>query len=280
MIARAARQLPPDMPTPPSLQKVNPADQPILFLALGSDTLPLSQVNEYAETVIAQRLSTVTGVAQVNINGAQKFAVRIDLDPRELASRQIGIDQVAQAVQQANSNLPTGTLAGPQQSFVVEADGKLMSAAAYRPVVVAYRNGSPVRLYEVAQRLSTAWRTTRPGPISERRAPSSSRSSASPAPTRSQIIDSIRALLPAAAGAAARLGHAGRPQRPLEVDPRVGGRREVHAGAHDGAGGAGDLPLPPQRLRDRDPQPGAAGLGRRHVRGDVRASATASTTCR
>ncbi len=114
MIARAARQLPPDMPTPPSLQKVNPADQAILFLALGSDTLPLSQVNEYAETVIAQRLSTVKGVAQVNIQGAQKFAVRIDLDPRELASRQIGIDQVAQAVQQANSNLPTGTLAGPR----------------------------------------------------------------------------------------------------------------------------------------------------------------------
>ena len=102
MIARAARQLPPDMPTPPSLQKVNPADSPILFLALSSDTLPLSQVNEYAETMIAQRLSTVTGVAQVNIYGAQKFAVRIDVDPRELASRQIGIDQVAQAVQQAN----------------------------------------------------------------------------------------------------------------------------------------------------------------------------------
>ena len=96
MIARAARQLPPDMPTPPSLQKVNPADQAIMFLSLSSDTLQLSQVNEYAETVIAQRLSTVTGVAQVNIAGAQKFAVRIDLDPRELASRQIGIDQVAQ----------------------------------------------------------------------------------------------------------------------------------------------------------------------------------------
>jgi HAE1 family hydrophobic/amphiphilic exporter-1 len=150
MIARAQRQLPPDMPTPPSLQKVNPADQAIVFLAVSSDTLPLSQVNEYAETVLAQRLSTVTGVAQVTINGAQKFAVRIDVDPRELAARRIGIDQVATAVQQANSNRPTGTLAGADQSFVLQADGKLMAANQYRQVVVAYRNGAPVRLWELA----------------------------------------------------------------------------------------------------------------------------------
>ncbi len=151
MIARAQRQLPPDMPTPPSLQKQNPADQAVVFLTLTSDTLPLSQLNEYAETVIAQRLSTVPGVGQVTLNGAQKFAVRIDLDPRELAARQIGIDQVAQAVQQANSNRATGTLAGaPNQSFVVQANGRLMTAADYKPVVVAYKNGSPVRLYELA----------------------------------------------------------------------------------------------------------------------------------
>jgi len=196
MIARAARQLPPDMPTPPSLQKVNPADQAILFLALSSDTLPLSQVNEYAETVIAQRLSTVTGVAQVNINGAQKFAVRIDLDPRELASRQIGIDQVAQAVQSSNSNLPTGTLAGPRQSFVVEADGKLVSAAGYREVVVAYRNGSPVRLHEVARvydgvendKTGAHQRTTRVVFVSIQRQPGAN---------TVQIVDTIRALMPA-----------------------------------------------------------------------------------
>ena len=196
MIARAARQLPPDMPTPPSLQKVNPADQAILFLALSSTTLPLSQVNEYAETVIAQRLSTVKGVAQVNIAGAQKFAVRIDVDPRELASRQIGIDQVAQAVQQANSNLPTGTLAGPQQSFVVQADGKLMSAAGYRDVVVAYRNGSAVRLHEVARvydgvendKIGAHQGETRAVFVSIQRQPGAN---------TVQIIDSIMALLPA-----------------------------------------------------------------------------------
>jgi len=151
MIARAQRQLPPDMPTPPSLQKQNPADQAVVFLTLTTTTLPLSQLNEYAETVIAQRLSTVPGVGQVNLNGAQKFAVRIDLDPHELAARQIGIDQVASAVQQANSNRATGTLAGAAaQSFVVQANGRLMAAKDYKPVVVAYKNGSPVRLYELA----------------------------------------------------------------------------------------------------------------------------------
>jgi HAE1 family hydrophobic/amphiphilic exporter-1 len=196
MIARAARQLPPDMPTPPSLQKVNPADQAILFLALGSDTLPLSQVNEYAETVVAQRLSTVTGVAQVNIAGAQKFAVRIDLDPRELTSRQIGIDQVAQAVQQANSNLPTGTLAGPQQSFVVEANGKLMSAAAYKPVVVAYRNGSPVRLSEVA-RVFDGVENDKTGAHQRQQRVVFVSIQRQPGANTVQIIDSIRALLPA-----------------------------------------------------------------------------------
>ena len=140
------------MPTPPSLQKVNPADQPILFLALGSDTLPLSQVNEYAETVIAQRLSTVTGVAQVNIQGAQKFAVRIDLDPRELASRQIGIDQVAQAVQQANSNLPTGTLAGPRA--VVRRRGRRQADVRGRPT---RRSSSPTATARPCA--STRWRS-------------------------------------------------------------------------------------------------------------------------
>jgi HAE1 family hydrophobic/amphiphilic exporter-1 len=151
MIAKTQRQLPPDMPAPPSYQKVNPADSPILYLALSSETLPLSQVDEYAETLIAQRLSTVSGVAQVSVFGAQKYAVRVDVNPRELAARDIGIDQVAQSIQQANANRPTGTLYGPDRSFVVQANGQLTSAAAYAPVVVAYKNGSPVRLDEVAR---------------------------------------------------------------------------------------------------------------------------------
>ncbi len=151
MIAKAARQLPQDMPSPPSYQKVNPADQPILYLALSSPTLPLSTVNEYADTFIAQRISMISGVAQVMIYGSQKYAVRAQLDPRALASRGIGIDEVATAIQKGNVNLPTGTLYGTEKAFTVQATGQLYNAAAYRPLIVAYRNGSPVHLGELGR---------------------------------------------------------------------------------------------------------------------------------
>ena len=149
MIARAARQLP-QMPTPPSYNKVNPGDQPVIFLSLRSATLPLSTVNEYAET-IGQRISMVSGVAQVQLFGAAKYAVRVDLDPRRLSARGIGIDEVATAIQGANVNLPTGTMYGPDRAFTVLANGQLMRAPAYAPLVIAYRNGNPVRLNEVAR---------------------------------------------------------------------------------------------------------------------------------
>jgi HAE1 family hydrophobic/amphiphilic exporter-1 len=149
MIARAARQLP-QMPNPPSYNKVNPADQPVVFLALRSATLPLSTVNEYAET-IGQRISMVSGVAQVQIFGAAKYAVRVDVDPRRLSARGIGIDEVASAIQNANVNLPTGTMYGSSRAFTVLANGQLFRAPAYGPLVIAYRNGNPVRLNEVAR---------------------------------------------------------------------------------------------------------------------------------
>jgi hydrophobic/amphiphilic exporter-1 (mainly G- bacteria), HAE1 family len=149
MIARAARQLP-QMPTPPSYNKVNPGDQPVIFLSLRSATLPLSTVNEYAET-IGQRISMVSGVAQVQLFGAAKYAVRVDLDPRRLSARGIGIDEVASAIQNANVNLPTGTMYGPARAFTVLANGQLMRAPQYGPLVIAYRNGNPVRLNEVAR---------------------------------------------------------------------------------------------------------------------------------
>ena len=150
MIAKTARQLPPQMPTPPSYQKVNPGDQPVLFLVLHSATLPLSTVNEYAESTIAQRISMVSGVAQVNVFGAARYAVRVDLDPRKLAAYGIGLDEVASSISNANVNLPTGNISGSERSFVVLANGRLLRAAAYGPTIVAYRNGNPVRLDEVA----------------------------------------------------------------------------------------------------------------------------------
>ncbi len=151
MIGKAARQLPPDMPNPPSYQKVNPADFPILFLAFSSPTLPLSAVHEYADTFVAQRISMVSGVAQVQVFGAQKYAVRVQLDPKALATRSIGINEVATAVQNGNVNLPTGILYGTHQAFTIEASGKLNNAEAYRPLIVAYRNDAPVRLGELGR---------------------------------------------------------------------------------------------------------------------------------
>ncbi len=145
-IARVTRHLPQSMPYPPSYQKVNPADQPVLYLVLTSKTLPLYALDEYAETTVALRLSTVSGVAAVQVYGGQKYAVRIQLDPRALVHRGIGIEDVADAVDQANVNLPTGVLYGQEKAYTVQADGQLTAAEAYRPIIVAYVDGKPVRL--------------------------------------------------------------------------------------------------------------------------------------
>jgi HAE1 family hydrophobic/amphiphilic exporter-1 len=150
-ITKTLPLLPPGMPTPPTYQKVNPADQPVLYLSLSSPTLPLYTVDEYAQTYLAQRISTISGVAQVQVFGSQKYAVRVQVDPRALAGRGIGIDEVEQAIAQGNVNRPTGTLYGARQAYSVQATGQLMDAAAYRRLIVAYRNGSPVRLEELGR---------------------------------------------------------------------------------------------------------------------------------
>jgi HAE1 family hydrophobic/amphiphilic exporter-1 len=199
MIAKAARLLPPDMPTPPTYQKVNPADQPIIYVALSSPTLPLSQVDEYAQTTMAQRISMISGVAQVQVFGSQKYAVRAQLDPRALASRGIGINEVANAVANGNVNLPTGTLQGATKSFTIQTSGQLMNAAAYRPLIVAYRNGNPVRLQElghvidsvendkVASWYNTSKAKTRAVILAIQRQPGTN---------TVEVVDSIKALLP------------------------------------------------------------------------------------
>jgi hydrophobic/amphiphilic exporter-1 (mainly G- bacteria), HAE1 family len=148
-ISKAAQQLPPNMPSPPSYQKVNPADQPVMYVAVSSPTLPLYQVYEYADTLMAQRISMVSGVAQVQVYGS-KYAVRVQVNPDALAARGIGVDEVQAAIQRSNVNLPTGTLYGAKQAFTVQSNGQLFNAAAFKPLIVAYRNGNPVRLAELA----------------------------------------------------------------------------------------------------------------------------------
>jgi len=154
-ISKAARQLPTNMPNPPSFRKVNPADQPVLYISLNSSILPLSTVDKYAETLLAQRLSMVDGVAQVQVYGSQKYAVRIQLDPESLSAKGIGIDEVADAIANGNVNLPTGTLYGQQQNYTIQANGQLNDAASYRSLTVTYQNGAPVQLGELGQVLDS-----------------------------------------------------------------------------------------------------------------------------
>jgi HAE1 family hydrophobic/amphiphilic exporter-1 len=150
-IAAAARSLPSSMPTPPTQRKVNPADAPIMNIVLSSSTLPLSTVAEYAENLLAQQISTISGVAQVQVYGSQQYAVRIQLDPNALATRGIALTEVEQAVGSSNVNLPTGTLYGRDKATSIQATGQLMTAQAYAPMIVAYRNGAPVRLSEIGR---------------------------------------------------------------------------------------------------------------------------------
>ena len=150
-LVAAARQLPPNMPTPPTMRKVNPAESSILQLTVTSPTLPLSVVDEYAETIIVRTISTIDGVANVEIYGQAHPAVRVQVDPSALAARGIGIDQVAAAIKSANVNLATGTLDGPARSAVIQTEGQLTKAAEYLPQIIAYRDGAPVRFADVAK---------------------------------------------------------------------------------------------------------------------------------
>jgi len=154
-IAAAARQLPSSMPAPPTQRKVNPSDFSIFLLALTSQSQPLSTVDDYAENNLAQQISTVSGVSQVLVFGSQEYAVRIQLDPNKLASRNIALTDVEQAVGSANVNLPTGTLYGPHRATSVTATGQLTDAKAYAPMIVAYRNGAPVRLDQLGRVLDS-----------------------------------------------------------------------------------------------------------------------------
>ena len=147
----AQRRLPAEMTTPPSFRKVNPGDSPILFISNMSETLPLSVVHEYADTVLAQQISQITGVAQVLVYGAQKFAVRVQVDPVAAAARGLSLDDVRNVIGKANSNVPVGTLSGAQQNVTLQASGQLERANAYREIVVAWRNGAPVKLEEIAR---------------------------------------------------------------------------------------------------------------------------------
>jgi hydrophobic/amphiphilic exporter-1 (mainly G- bacteria), HAE1 family len=195
-IAAAQSQLPQGMPSPPSYQKVNPADKAIMYLGLSSTTLPLSQVDEYAETYLGERISMISGVAQVQVYGAQKYAVRVQVDPQALASRGIGINEVADSIANANVDLPTGTLYGSNQAFTVQASGQLIDAAAYRPLIVTYRNGSPVRLQDIGRVLDSVQDDKVAGWVMGKRAVVLA-IERQPGTNTVEVVDNIKKLLPA-----------------------------------------------------------------------------------
>jgi HAE1 family hydrophobic/amphiphilic exporter-1 len=149
-ISGSLRRLPPDLPNPPSFRKVNPADQPVLFIALTSDTMQLSQVNDYAEQTLQQQISQINGVAQVQIYGSQKYAVRVTADPEAVSARGLSFGDIQKAVSSANSNQPTGTLRGTARNVTIEATGQLRSAADYGAIIVSSKNGIPVKLEDIA----------------------------------------------------------------------------------------------------------------------------------
>jgi HAE1 family hydrophobic/amphiphilic exporter-1 len=150
-ISQAMRRLPVDMPEPPTLRKLNPADAPVLILAVASKQVPMQKLDEFADAHIAQRFSTVNGVAQVQVLGSQKYAVRLYVDPNALAKRGLGLDKVVSAIQGANSNLPSGSLQGKARTYTVRSDGKLQRASDFNSLVIAYKDGMPVRFADIGR---------------------------------------------------------------------------------------------------------------------------------
>jgi HAE1 family hydrophobic/amphiphilic exporter-1 len=194
-ISSALPQLPPGMPTPPSLRKSNPSDSPILFFALNSDVLSLPQIDEYAETLIAQRISMVEGVSQVQVYGATKYAVRVQMDPNALADRGIGVDDIDAAIRNANPNTATGTLYGKFSNMTVQTNVKLDNAAQFRTLIVAYRNGAPVRLEEVANVMDSVENNKAASWFNGRRSVTMA-VQRQPGTNTVAVVDSIKALIP------------------------------------------------------------------------------------
>jgi HAE1 family hydrophobic/amphiphilic exporter-1 len=194
-ISAAGGLLPTTMPRPPTYQKVNPAEQPIYYMALTSDTVPLEKITEYADIQLAKRISMVTGVSRVQVYGEQKYAVRVQVDPDQLAAHNVGIDEVQKAVASSNTNLPTGRLDGARQAFTIESTGSLDKASEYRKIIVAWRNGVPIRLEQLGNVIDSveneklvAWLNNRRGVILA--------ISRQPGTNTVDVVDNVKKLIP------------------------------------------------------------------------------------
>ncbi len=194
-ISASLPQLPPGMPSPPSLRKVNPADSPILFMSLNSPVLPLATVDEYAETLVAQRISIVEGVAQVQVYGAQKFAVRAQMDPQSMGDKGVAVDDVTNAIRTGNPNTPVGTLHGSFRDLTLKTNDQLPNAAAFSQLIVTYRNGAPVRLQDIAHVIDSVENNKVASWFNGRRSVTLA-VQRQPGTNTVAVVDAIRALMP------------------------------------------------------------------------------------
>ena len=242
-LAVAQRRLPVEMTTPPSFRKVNPGDFPVLFISLNSPTLPMSTVDEYGQTILAQQISQLPGVAQVLVYGSQKFAVRIQVDPVAAAARNISLDDIRTVLTKANSNTPVGTLSGPDRNVTLLASGAMRRAADYKNVVAAWRNGAPVRLSEIANvidsvendKVASWFNDARAVVLAIQRQPDAN---------TVEVVDSVKARLPQFRAQVPAVDPHGDAARPLDFDPRRGRRRAGDAGDRVLPRHPGDLPVP------------------------------------
>ena len=267
-IARTQKSLPPQMTAPPSYRKVNPADAPILLMSLVSDTVPLTDLDAFAENVISPSLSTIDGVAQVSIFGQQKYAVRIQIDPTALAARGISIDQLQAAVASANSNTPLGVLQNNKQQLTITANTQLTDAAGFSNIIIATKNGHPVRLGEVTRVVDSVQTTTTASWYDGTRAIIMA-VQRQPDANTVDVVDKVKAMLPSFQDQMPAAAEHQAAQRPLDLDPPGRQRRAVHAAAHHRPGDAGDLRVPAPGHGDHHPGRGGADLADRHAWRDV-----------
>ena len=267
-INAAGNLLPSDLPAPPIYAKVNPADAPILTLALTSKTMPLTQVEDLADTRLAQKISQVRGVGLVSISGGNRPAVRIQANLRQLAAYGLNIDDLRTTIANANVNTPKGNFDGPTPAYTINANDQLRKASDYNDLVVAYRNGAPVRLSDVAKAVEGAENTKLAGWMNTDQAVILN-IQRQPGANVIEVVDrhpallpQLRAALPAAVDVAVLTDR-------TDDDPRLGGRCRVRARPRRRAGRAGDLPVSAQRLGDLDPEPVGAAVVGRHLGGHV-----------
>ena len=266
----AARRLPVEMTTPPFFRKVNPGDFPVLFVSLNSPTLPMSTVDEYGQTVLAQQISQLPGVAQVLVYGGQKFAVRVQADPVAAAARNISLEDIRTALTKANSNTPVGTIAGERQNITLSASAAISKAADYRNVIVAYRNGAPVKLEEIANvidgventRIASFFNGNRSVVLAIQRQPDANTVA---------VVDSVKSRIPAYRSQIPAVHQHASADGSLDLDPRVGARRAGDPADRDRAGHPGDLPVPAHGFCHDHSGTRGADFADRDLRGDVRA---------